>query len=128
MRRLFLLFVVSAAIQTVSSSSLPAADYQVIDLLPGQATDVYFEINLSGTVAIRVVTQTGIGCAEFWWIKWPLGDIKSLGRKCGAARLSIPAITDLAVAGKLRATGVNIPTKIIAASNERVANSVTVHW
>jgi hypothetical protein len=105
-----------------------ATDFQIIDINPGQTVDVYFQINLSGQVALRIATQYGPGCAEFWWIKWPLGNIKSLGRKCGSARLTIPSWADLAFAGKLRATGVTQPTKIVAAANERVANSVTLQW
>jgi hypothetical protein len=105
-----------------------AAEYQVIDLQPGQTVDVYFDINLSGSVSLRIVTKSGLGCAELWWIKWPLGDIKSLGRKCGSARIALPGITDFAIAGKLRAGGASVPMKIIAASNERVANSVTLQW
>jgi hypothetical protein len=37
-------------------------------------------------------------------LKWPLGDIKSLGKKCGSARLALPGITDFAVAGKTSIT------------------------
>jgi hypothetical protein len=114
--------------ESLTSQPAQAADYQVIDVQPGQTVDVYFEINLSGSVSLRIVTKNGPGCAELWWIKWPLGDIKSLGKKCGNARFALPGITDFAVAGKLRATGVSVPTKIIAASNERVANSVSLQW
>jgi hypothetical protein len=105
-----------------------AADYQIIEVNPGQTVDVYFEINLVGAVALRIATRSGPGCAELWWIKWPLGNIESLGRRCGSMRLSIPGIANLAVAGKLRAGGVDERTKIIAAATEQVANSVTVRW
>ncbi len=105
-----------------------ADEYQIIDLQPGVTRDVYFEINLSGQVTLRILTRSGAGCAELWWITWPLGNIKSLGRRCGSVRLAIPSRLDFSVASKLRAIGVDVPTKIVAASNERVANSVTVHW
>jgi hypothetical protein len=113
---------------TLIASDGLAADYQVINIQPGQTVDIYFEVNLSGNVSLRIATKSGPGCAELWWIKWPLGNIKSLGKKCGATRLSIPGITDFAVAGKLRAGGVNVHTKIIAASSEQVANSITLQW
>jgi hypothetical protein len=109
-------------------ASVRAADYQLIEVNPGQSVDVYFEINLSGTVALRIETAAGPGCAEFWWIKWPFGNISSLGKLCGITRVGIPGLSELAISGKLRASGVTKPTKIIAASNERVANSVTVRW
>jgi hypothetical protein len=70
--------------------SASAADYQIIALQPGQTTDVYFEFNLSGQVSLRIVTQLGPGCAEMWWITWPLGRITSIRRKCGSVRLPIP--------------------------------------
>jgi hypothetical protein len=108
--------------------SVRAADYQLIAVNPGQSVDVYFEINLSGTLTLRVETITGPGCAEFWWITWPFGNIHSLGRLCGTTRISVPGLSQLAISGKLRASGVTKPTKIIAAANERVANSVTVRW
>jgi hypothetical protein len=105
-----------------------AADYQLISLRPGQTVDVYFEINLNGSVALRIETATGTGCAEFWWIKWPFGNITSLGRLCGSTHIAIPGLSELTISGKLRASGVRVPTKIIAAASERVANSVTVRW
>jgi hypothetical protein len=105
-----------------------AADYQLITLDPGQTVDVYFEINLSGSLTLRVETVSGPGCADFWWIKWPLGNIKSLGKICGTRRIEIPGLSDFAISGKLRASGVARPTKIVAASNEHVANSVTLRW
>jgi hypothetical protein len=105
-----------------------AADYQIIDIQPGQTVDVYFEINLSGEVVLRIATKTGPGCAEFWWINWPFGNISSVGKKCGSSRASIPGWSDFSLSSKLRAAGVSEPTKIIAASSERVANSVTLQW
>src|SRR5207248_2225009 len=100
----FLIVAFAVVFGTLAPQVGRTADYQVIDVQPGLTVDVYFEINLAGTVALRIATKTGPGCAELWWIKWPLGDIKSLGKKCGSARLAIPGITDFAVAGKLRAT------------------------
>jgi hypothetical protein len=110
------------------ASAAEAEDYQVIDVQPGQTVDVYFQINLEGSLALRILTKNGAGCAELWWIRWPLGNIRSLGRRCGAIRLTIPGFSDFSVAAKLRASGVSAPTKIIAASTERVANSITLHW
>jgi hypothetical protein len=127
-KRLSLVVVFAIAFETLLLQVSQAADYQVIDVQPGQTVDVYFEINLSGSVSLRVATKAGPGCAEMWWIKWPLGDIQSLGKKCGSARIVLPGITDFAFAGKLRATGVKMPTKIVAAANERVANSVSLQW
>jgi hypothetical protein len=123
--RLLVIFVVACAWYPATAR---AADFQIIDLRPGETVDVYFEINVSGSVVLRIATQNGPGCAEFWWIKWPLGNISSLGRRCASTRIAIPGLSDLAVAGKLRATGVSVPTKIVAAATEQVANSVRLQW
>lgn len=120
--------LLAATIFLCSEESPRAAPVQIIDLKPGQTVDIYFEINLSGNVVIRIATQTGVGCADLWWIKWPLGNVSSLGRHCGTARIPIPGFSSFAIAAKLRATGVTVNTKIIAASTETVANSVRVQW
>lgn len=123
-----LLFSTVFICMAISPRAVWAAKYQVIELYPGQDVDVYFEINLSGTVALRIETMSGPGCVELWWIRWPLGSIASLGKRCGSFRLPIPGVTEFTVSAKLRATGVDRRTKIIAAANERVANSVTLQW
>jgi hypothetical protein len=112
----------------ISPGAVWAANYQVIEIYPGQDVDIYFEINLSGTVALRIETMSGPGCAELWWIRWPLGNIASLGKRCGSFRLPIPGVTEFTLSAKLRAAGVDRRTKIIAAANERVANSATLQW
>ena len=109
------------------SGTTEARDYEVIDIIPGQSKDVYFEINLKGRVYIRIVGPPGAeACATFWWIKWPLGNIKDLGRHCGSATFEIPGWLDLAVSSKLRVGSANSPLKIVASENASIANSVTV--
>jgi hypothetical protein len=105
-----------------------AADYQIIDVKPGENVDVYVEINLKGFVYARIQTRNGPGCANFWWIVWPLGSIKHVGNYCGASRFEIPGWRDLALWSKLRVGGVTEPTKIVAAATEAVAISAPVNW
>lgn len=118
------------ALTALVVAALPAkaADWQVIDLPVGQSVDAYFEINLSGHVYVKIVTQNGPGCAEFWWIVWPFGYVKQAGRHCGGVKLELPGLLDAAVASKLRAGGASEATKLIAAANEKVANSVSISW
>jgi hypothetical protein len=111
-----------------SEECAQAANFQTIDIKPGETVDVYLEINLQGSVAVRIATQTGAGCAELWWIEWPLGSVQSLGRHCGTTRIPIPGLSQFAFAAKLRAAGVNVPTKIVASATESVANSVRLGW
>jgi hypothetical protein len=117
---------VVVGILAVGLKTARADNYQIISVEPGQNVDVYFEINLSG--GVRIVSRSGSGCADFWWINWPFGTLQSLGRHCGAARFKIPGLTNFAIASKLRAGGVTEPTKIVAAANEQAANSVTITW
>jgi hypothetical protein len=43
----------------LAPARLLATDYQVTELYPGQTVDIYFEINLTGTVSLRIQTMTG---------------------------------------------------------------------
>jgi hypothetical protein len=112
----------------VAATPAPAAEVQIVDVRPGQSADVFFEVNLSGRVYVKIVSQAGLGCADLWWITWPLGNIRQAGRKCGSASLEIPGLSKIAVSSKLRAGGVSAPTKIVFAATAQVANSVTIHW
>ena len=83
-----------------------AADPQIENVSKGESKDLYFQINVSGTVYVKIAAKPGeSACANFWWIKWPLGNIKALGRHCNFARFEIPGITDLALSSKLRVGG-----------------------
>ena len=104
-----------------------APNFQIIDVPAGSSQDVYFEINLKGTVYLHVVADDGgEACAEFWWIKWPLGNIQSLGRHCGSASFPIPGLFDFAISAKLRVGGAAKHLKIVASDQVSVANSVSV--
>ena len=104
-----------------------AENYQIIDVPTGAPRDVYFEINLSGKVYLHLVAENGAeACAEFWWIKWPVGNIKSLGRHCGNAEFETPGLLDFAFSAKLRVGGANTHPKIVASDDVQVANTITV--
>jgi hypothetical protein len=78
-----------------------AADDQLVNILPGENVDVFFEINLSGHVVARIQTRTGPGCAEFWWVVWPFGYVRQVGRHCGQAEFQIPGLFDFSISAKL---------------------------
>lgn len=104
-----------------------AADTQLIQVQPGQNTDVYFEINVSGKVYLAIHAPSGgEACASFWWIKWPFGATESLGWQCNSASFDVPGITSLALSAKLRVGGAKQPLKIVVAANQQVAHSATV--
>jgi hypothetical protein len=91
---------------------------QIIDVLAGQQADIFFQINTTGRLYIKIVAAQGESCANLWWIKWPLGDVEQLGRKCGNTTIDIPTGTHGAIAAKLRAGGISQHTKIVLFSDE----------
>ncbi|WP_156439830.1 hypothetical protein [Bradyrhizobium valentinum] len=109
-------------------SSARAVDFQVVEVQPGQNVDVFFQINLSGKVYTRIETRNGPGCANFWWILWPFGNIRELGKQCGFADFEIPGLFDFSVSSKLRAGGVSELTKVGFAADAQVARSITIEW
>jgi hypothetical protein len=112
-----------------AGQSARAAEYQVISVASGKNSDVYFEINLSGKVYLSIRSPPGTQpCGDFWWIKWPFGNIESLGHFCNSASFEIPGITSLAISAKLRVGGVSQPLKIVAGSTEQIAHSVSVSF
>lgn len=128
MRNALPLFAI-LAVALLVPPAIPAADYEIIELGPGETKDVYFQINLSGNVYLRIVAEPGgQACADLWWIKWPLGNIEKLGRHCHTANLKIPGWTSAAISSKLRAGGATHRLKIVASATEEVANKVTIKF
>ena len=102
---------------------------QIISVETGKNTDVYFEINISGSVSLAIhAPPGGEACADFWWIKWPFGNIEDLGRHCGSINFDIPGWSHLALSAKLRVGSAKQPLKIVAAATEQTALSTAVHF
>jgi hypothetical protein len=112
----------------LSGAAVSANDYKIVDLQPEQNVDVYEAFNLSGRVFLRIVSKSGAGCADFWWINRIFGSVKQVGRHCGAVAIDIPGLSDFSIWSKLRAGGATEPTKIVGSSRETVANTVPVQW
>ncbi|MCX5538109.1 hypothetical protein M3A49_01115 [Paraburkholderia sp. CNPSo 3076] len=96
----------------------------VVTVQPGATEELFFQVNLSGNIYVRLGTEDGSEpCADFWWITWPLGTVESLGRHCGFATFSIPGWSKLAVSSKLRVGRTKSVTKIAVFENSSVAHS-----
>lgn len=122
----FFAFSLLLGLGTMVLSSAHAADPQIETVQKGESKDLYFQINLSGKVFVNVGGPPGgTNCAEFWWIKWPLGNIQSLGRHCGVASFDIPGVLDFAISSKLRVGGTDNLVKIAISATESIANSAT---
>ena len=109
----------------ILSNQLYAADPQIETVQKGESRDLYFQINLRGKVYVNVGGPPGASnCADFWWIKWPFGNIQPLGRHCGNVSFDIPGLLDFSISSKLRVGGVENEVKIAISATESVANSV----
>lgn len=128
-RRLTALVVISSLALWQSSGVLAADALQRIDLNKGTTVDVYFEVNVDGKLYVRIAAKPGeSNCADFWWIKWPFGNVESLGRHCDFASFSIPGIMNLAYSAKLRAGGTTNNVKLGVSATESVAHSSTFNF
>jgi hypothetical protein len=132
MRKLALLAYEVAVLTISLNSESPAAnDLQIVDVLPDQASDVYFFVNLRGRLYLKIAAAGGNRpCAEFWWITWGFGNIKDVGERCGSFTLDIPepSLTDPVISGKLRTSGAPYRLKIAVSAYENVAHSATLDF
>lgn len=100
---------------------------QIIDVPPGQASDLFFFVNTSGKVYVKIVAEgNNRPCSNLWWIKWGVGTVEQLGEKCGNFSLDIPGLP--AVSGKLRIAGRDYRMKVAISSDETVAHSATINF
>ena len=105
-----------------------AADPEIIELKPAESADAYFSVNISGKVFVKIGAKPGEeACADFWWIKWPVGSVHQLGRHCNSASFEIPGLFGWppSVSSKLRVGGAKDVVKLAVSATEQVANSFT---
>jgi hypothetical protein len=101
-----------------------ADDVKIFWVEPGQNIDVYWSIDLSGSVFVVADHEGQAACLDYWWIAWPFTQIVQLGRHCGRATFKLPGFGNYAIGGKLRAGAADIRTRIQGTSNEVVAHGL----
>lgn len=102
-------------------------DLQFIDVPAGSQQDLYFEINVKGTVYLKIAAEGGgQACASFWWVKQPFGRVEQLGQPCNFARFDIPGLSSGAISAKLRVGGAARHLKLALSANEQVARGATI--
>src|SRR5271156_3875749 len=74
------------ALETAIANDAP----QIVDIPEGQSADVFFQINTSGKLYLKVVAAGGESCVDLSWIKWPNGEVQNVGRTCGNATIAPP--------------------------------------
>jgi hypothetical protein len=113
----------AAVLGPMPSSGARAEDYVTVWVDSGQSVDVYWSVNLSGTVYLAADIDGRAACLDYWWIVWPFTQIKQLGRFCGRAKFELPGLSDFAIGGKLRAGGAESRTRLRGTSIESVAHN-----
>lgn len=105
-------------------SPVRSEDYRTVWVEVGESTDIYWELNLKGKLYLYAEADGKAACLDYWWIVWPLSQIKKLGTHCGKAEFEIPGLRQLALGGKLRAGNATVRTKVIGTSSELVARTL----
>lgn len=50
----------------VTTGPAAARDYDIVSIKAGDTAEVYFHVNLSGTLYLDIRTKEGAGCANLW--------------------------------------------------------------
>lgn len=113
----------------IVAASSSAQSLQIESLERGETKDLYFQINVAGKVHVKLIAPAGGDpCANFWWIKWPFGNVEQLGRQCSFASFDIPGLSHGAVSSKLRIGGSENDLRLGVAADETVARSWTFEF
>lgn len=120
-------FGVATLAATAFGSAVAQPAPQIIDVPPGQASDLFFFVNTTGKVYVKIAAEgNNRPCSNLWWIKWGVGTVEQLGEKCGSFSLDIPGLST--VSGKLRIAGRDYRMKVAVSSEETVAHSATIKF
>lgn len=114
----------AAALMVVLALALVGAaqaQEKTIWVEPGKNVDVYWEINLAGTVYLAADIDGAPACVDYWWITWPFQRVEQLGRHCGRVTFDLPGLGSFAIGGKLRVGGASARTRIQGTADEEVA-------
>ncbi|MCZ7860753.1 hypothetical protein O9X98_04985 [Agrobacterium salinitolerans] len=121
-------FVCATLMALAASGQGVARDYEVVSIKAGETAEVYFQVNLEGTLFLNIRTKDGEGCANLTWKTGPLFIEKDEGRHCGFVKLDIPGFFDFAVWSTLYATAEGADMKIGYSASEKVAHSITFEF
>lgn len=99
-------FLYAIAILSIQAGSVYSKDLITFLIYPGENKTLFTNINTSGKIHVRIIAEPGKeACLNFWWIKYPLGNVEQMGRYCNNAVFSIPGAKKGAFSSKLRAGG-----------------------
>lgn len=75
-----------------------------ISIPAGEARDAWWGVNVQGKIYYSIRTRDESNTVKFWWIKWGVGSIESIGERSNEGSLAIPIHWYLGiVSAKLRA-------------------------
>jgi hypothetical protein len=121
-------FVCSVLMALATVGEAAARDYEVVSIKAGVTEDVYFQVNLEGTLYLSIRTKDGEGCANLRWRTGPFFREQDEGRRCGLVKLDVPGFFDLALWSTLSATAEGSDLQIGYSATEKVAHSITFEF
>ena len=94
----------------------------------GQSADVWWGVNVSGSIHYVIRTRDDSNTVKFWWIKWGFGSIENVGLRTDVGSLQIPiSLFKGVMAAKLRASS-DVNAIIYIQENSAPDAGVTFHW
>jgi hypothetical protein len=94
------------------------ANPNVVQILAGQSADVWFGVNMSGSLGLAIRTRDGSNCVPaMWWIKWGFGSVEQLGQQCGNVTIDIPIAWYRGVLSAKLRVAVSVDTFILVSEN-----------
>jgi hypothetical protein len=116
MAKIFILGLLAAAL------AVPARGQAV------RSVRIWFGVNVTGKVSIRVVTRDGSNKLNLWWITWGVGSTQSLGNYGPAGDLPIPiAWWKGVISARLRGQA-STDTVVYFSDKVQVDKNVTFIW
>ncbi len=110
-----------------SFSSVVRAEKE-IKIPAGQSADVWWGVNVSGSIHYVIRTRDDSDRVKFWWIKWGIGSIENAGLRTDVGSLQIPiSLFKGVMAAKLRASS-DVDAIIYIQENSAPNTGLTFHW
>jgi len=122
-------FLCAIVILSIQAGPVYSEDLKTFLISPGENKTLFTNVNTSGKVYVRIVAEPGKeACLNFWWIKYPIGNVEQLGRYCNRAIFAVPSLRNGAFATKLRAGGARSDQAVGLSANEAIAHGFTYRF
>lgn len=93
------------------------SSYKTIILHPNETKDIYFFINLNGSVFYKIVNKSSTNRIKGWWLKGPFGSKEDIGTLSNTGSTPFKGL----IWGRLKAYGADSETTILITESAQVA-------